>query len=178
MENKKEEFKRISKDNRETIVNWVKALRSGKYEQGSETLYCGGKHCCLGVLVNDNFRNPKLMVFLEKEREPYIHSIEGDDEFKNFGSLDSFYNKVGFLPVDIQEFLARLNDLHITFKASTHVERVLYNHPKPLKDLIEPFLGKEDSEAILNFCIKKLEKERKMSFDSVATVIEVMFNLK
>jgi hypothetical protein len=29
---------------------WVKALRSGDYEQGQEYLCRGGKFCCLGVL--------------------------------------------------------------------------------------------------------------------------------
>jgi hypothetical protein len=29
---------------------WVKALRSGKYEQTTETLEADGAYCCLGVL--------------------------------------------------------------------------------------------------------------------------------
>lgn len=29
---------------------WVAALRSGKYEQGTEQLCHNGRHCCLGVL--------------------------------------------------------------------------------------------------------------------------------
>lgn len=36
-------------------VKWVKALRSGRYKQCSETLrdtYDGKKYCCLGVLCN------------------------------------------------------------------------------------------------------------------------------
>jgi len=32
-----------------TIDEWVKALRSGEYKQGEETLYEDGKYCCLGV---------------------------------------------------------------------------------------------------------------------------------
>jgi hypothetical protein len=28
---------------------WVKALRSGRYKQGKDTLYSRGKYCCLGV---------------------------------------------------------------------------------------------------------------------------------
>lgn len=29
---------------------WIKALRSGKYQQGNMVLKSGGKYCCLGVL--------------------------------------------------------------------------------------------------------------------------------
>lgn len=31
-------------------TQWVKALRSGKYKQGSGALYDAGKYCCIGVL--------------------------------------------------------------------------------------------------------------------------------
>lgn len=30
---------------------WLKALRSGKYKQGSEYLFNNGEYCCLGVLA-------------------------------------------------------------------------------------------------------------------------------
>ena len=30
-------------------AKWVKALRSGKYKQGTETLKTGDRYCCLGV---------------------------------------------------------------------------------------------------------------------------------
>ncbi len=28
---------------------WLKALRSGEYDQGKGKLFCDGKYCCLGV---------------------------------------------------------------------------------------------------------------------------------
>ncbi len=31
---------------------WIKALRSGDYKQGRETLNCNGEFCCLGVLTD------------------------------------------------------------------------------------------------------------------------------
>lgn len=31
---------------------WVKALRSGEYEQGKQALHPNGKFCCLGVLCD------------------------------------------------------------------------------------------------------------------------------
>ena len=34
---------------------WVKALRSGNYHQGQMQLCRGGKHCCLGVLVEEMY---------------------------------------------------------------------------------------------------------------------------
>lgn len=36
----------------EIKTKWVEALRSGKYEQGTEQLYSEGKYCCLGVLCD------------------------------------------------------------------------------------------------------------------------------
>lgn len=34
------------------MKKWVKALRSGKYEQGSMFLQCKNTYCCLGVLCD------------------------------------------------------------------------------------------------------------------------------
>ena len=34
--------------------DWLKALRSGKYEQGESYLLSGGSYCCLGVLCSLN----------------------------------------------------------------------------------------------------------------------------
>lgn len=34
------------------MKKWVKALRSGDYKQGRETLCSDGKYCCLGVLCD------------------------------------------------------------------------------------------------------------------------------
>jgi len=40
----------------EVKANWLKALRSGEYEQGRSLLYnaVDGKYCCLGVLAKIN----------------------------------------------------------------------------------------------------------------------------
>lgn len=43
MQNKKQKLsKKFKRD-------WIKALRSGEYEQGTTELYRNGKYCCLGV---------------------------------------------------------------------------------------------------------------------------------
>lgn len=36
----------------ELKARWVKALRSGEYQQCQETLHDGAGYCCLGVLAN------------------------------------------------------------------------------------------------------------------------------
>ena len=36
--------------NKRQATKWVKALRSGKYQQGKEVLFSEGRYCCLGVL--------------------------------------------------------------------------------------------------------------------------------
>jgi len=38
--------------NQEIKQRWIKALRSGEYQQGKESLYHCGKFCCLGVLTD------------------------------------------------------------------------------------------------------------------------------
>lgn len=38
--------------NDEIKAKWLKALRSGEYEQGTRNLECRGKFCCLGVLYD------------------------------------------------------------------------------------------------------------------------------
>ena len=32
-------------------ADWIAALRSGKYQQGTGSLVSGGRYCCLGVLA-------------------------------------------------------------------------------------------------------------------------------
>lgn len=38
--------------NQEVKDKWIFALRSGKYEQGRNALFCEGKYCCMGVLCD------------------------------------------------------------------------------------------------------------------------------
>lgn len=40
---------------------WLKALRSGKYNQGEGTLYQNGEYCCLGVFAHANGISNKKM---------------------------------------------------------------------------------------------------------------------
>lgn len=38
--------------NQEVKARWIEALRSGKYEQGTQQLRSGDNFCCLGVLCD------------------------------------------------------------------------------------------------------------------------------
>lgn len=40
----------MSKMNKKVKAKWVKALKSGEFKQGKNTLKNNGKYCCLGVL--------------------------------------------------------------------------------------------------------------------------------
>ena len=80
---------------------WVKALRSGKYEQGTKYLCYSGKYCCLGVL-DDIF--PKMKLSYDES----CHVICNADlpGFRNIGLSDS----IGGLPKVSHIALAELND--------------------------------------------------------------------
>ena len=47
-------MKKIHRSREEVIRLWVKALRSGKYKQGTGVLREGDRFCCLGVLCDLN----------------------------------------------------------------------------------------------------------------------------
>lgn len=47
-----EDPKRLPKLKKKYKKRWLKALRSGKYEQGDGTLLYNNKYCCLGVLCD------------------------------------------------------------------------------------------------------------------------------
>lgn len=64
---------------------WTDALRSGEYKQGTDALFCrGNRYCCLGVAVKCGLTKPKGI------RDDYV--------------LEDF------LPLNIQEKLASMND--------------------------------------------------------------------
>jgi len=89
------------KENRKFLLKWIKALRSGEYDQGNSNLYhyLNDEYCCLGVACHllDIF-NDKLNML------EYPHQIGGEH-------LD-------LLPTVIVEshwekFFANLNDGHV-----------------------------------------------------------------
>lgn len=86
-------------------TEWVKALKSDKYEQGTGFLCYKGKYCCLGVCCDINQYDR-----FEKD--------SGHIEFySNSGSDYSTYFIPGnVIPENIQEALATLNDNGYTFE--------------------------------------------------------------
>lgn len=78
-------------------AEWVKALRSGKYKQGVNRLAGGGYYCCLGVA--------KRCFGLDRSPEGELLPET-------------------FLPMRVQEVLARKNDNGMTFaKIADYIEQ-------------------------------------------------------
>ena len=90
---------------------WVKALRSGEYEQGKTQLHCGGEYCCLGVLnkilpikyptdgigrcLKDNglirplgHRKDRKSIFIEGSE--YTHLAEANDQGVTFEQIADY----------------------------------------------------------------------------------------
>ena len=63
---------------RELIIKWIEALRSGEYKQGKNNLYCDNAYCCLGVagkLVNINLSEDEYNYFsIQKVYGLFNHS--------------------------------------------------------------------------------------------------------
>ena len=84
---------------------WIKALRSGKYQQGNGYLCKDDKYCCLGILIAVHFGED---VFLPAKG----HGIE---------NVKAFDGKISYLPSDFsdqigldystEESLIHMNDL-------------------------------------------------------------------
>lgn len=81
--------------NKELKRKWIKALRSGEYEQGKDYLFAGGAYCCLGVLG----------------------SVMGASNvsMNHIGLLVDVENLEPSLPCGIQDELANLNDEGVPF---------------------------------------------------------------
>ena len=71
--------------NKKVMKKWVKALRSGKYKQGTGTLKhydtnAQARHCCLGVLCelyNDQMKKDKKKTLSEKtlHHDSFTHGV-------------------------------------------------------------------------------------------------------
>ena len=93
----------MNKMNTEIKQKWVSALRSGKYEQGSEKLYSGRGYCCLGVLCD-----------LYSKENGLKWEFRGDDVIKTEDEIvpsqlqkcDYFYfdDESEFLPESVKEW--------------------------------------------------------------------------
>lgn len=90
--------------NQEIKQRWIKALRSGEYQQGKESLYHCGKFCCLGVLTD-------LYI---KEHDLQWHQDSAD--------LWSFEDEGGTLPRSVQDWCGILepNPMILDAHATVH----------------------------------------------------------
>lgn len=81
---------------------WIKALRSGNYQQTTEILSNGGCYCCLGV----------LSVIMEDERFKYGYwTIEEDGRVLNEEyEIPKIVKENIDLPDDVQTTLIDMND--------------------------------------------------------------------
>lgn len=91
--------------NPEIKEKWLKALRSGKYQQGKNYLYIDGCYCCLGVLCD--LVDPEGWV--EGERPLHQHlKIYLHDDFDTLPST-KMLEKVDLSLYDAQK-LSSFND--------------------------------------------------------------------
>jgi hypothetical protein len=109
--------------NRAIKQQWIKALRSGEYEQGIHALRSGDRYCCLGVLCD--LYDSKLW-FNVRDNYSYMNADDLlPDEVVNWAELDSD-NGVFIGDSGEKQDLSTLNDTGKTFSQ--------------LADLIERYL--------------------------------------
>jgi len=95
----------------EVKQKWLKALRSGRYEQANGALEEDGKNCCLGVLACEE---PELF-----DKDPYSYlpdfTFKGTD-WQNEGFLPEFY-----MDARVQNVLSDLNDRDVSFETIANI---------------------------------------------------------
>lgn len=94
-------------------MKWVKALRSGNYEQGDLILRNKwGQFCCLGVLCD-----------ISPYRRSYMRMRDSNGEKKVFVPL-KVGEWAGTLRLSTINELANMNDMGFSFKRiATHIEK-------------------------------------------------------
>lgn len=95
-------------------ARWLKALRSGRYAQGTGTLRKHDKFCCLGVLCDvidsESWQENPSGIYTQR-----VH--DGDN------LLPTTMEQRAGLPSDSQWDLANMNDMGRSFKAiADHIE--------------------------------------------------------
>lgn len=86
---------------------WVKALRSGEYQQGQGQLRDGDQFCCLGVLCNLHAQSHKAFARTQKFPDEYDREAAYPSEMvRKWAGIDT-YN--GWIP-NLDQSLAAFND--------------------------------------------------------------------
>jgi hypothetical protein len=88
----------INKMNPQVKEKWIDALRSGKYEQGSEKLRGADGYCCLGVLCD--------LYSQEKNQEWDFRGYSENSEEESPDTMDYWYfdGESEFLPDSVREW--------------------------------------------------------------------------
>lgn len=101
---------------------WVKALRSGKYKQGQNCLWNGGRgdaaeYCCLGVAKAIKLCKKSKANGFDEETKKFIFSSE---------DYPNYFVSSRFLAPELQSKLANMNDEGSNFEdIATWIEKNL-----------------------------------------------------
>ena len=95
--------------NPERKAEWLTALRSGEYEQGTGYLNRDGKFCCLGVATD-----LAVKAGLGEWVEDYVHGVKGFVSTNNPVAPEG--SEVGLLPREVARWLG-LEDVSPIVKA-------------------------------------------------------------
>lgn len=115
--------------NKEIKKVWIDALRSGKYKQGPDNMYCEGKHCCLGVLA-EIYATTELGMSPKDARANMPALCDGYLAGWNEEGMGEFPAKPisswAGIKRNTEEALAGMNDEGITFKQiADYIEKKL-----------------------------------------------------
>lgn len=106
--------------NQKIKTSWVKALRSGDYQQGTQSLCIDNKFCCLGVLTDlyqKDHNTNKLEVSAVSDGSlaygGYSERSYLPEEVKNWAELECISPNVMYL--GYTHSLTLLNDSELTF---------------------------------------------------------------
>lgn len=102
---------------KEIAEKWIKALRSGEYEQGQGCLSEGGKYCCLGVLC-EILNVPKTIDegTMTARYSGYTLGLPVEvRELSGISSLDGVLPRQYVVGFEVVQTLAGLNDIGMSF---------------------------------------------------------------
>ncbi len=93
--------------NKEMIIKWIEALRSGKYKQGRDLLRKDDEYCCLGVACD---------IFKSDINGDWVKPVMGGRMSFKAGLIDVLYDippilkdKLG-LPDKVRNHMVSMND--------------------------------------------------------------------
>ncbi len=134
------------KPNKARIRKWVKALRSGEYQQGKDALRKGDKFCCLGVACDLYAKaHPEKVTWMYQE-------VRGGAESLGYIGYEfpSGDPQVAVLPEPVMEWLGIEEDNPILIPTA-------------------------DDDSHDSFCASELNDDENYSFAQIADAIEATY---